>query len=212
MRGLTTAPAKIMRFHIGAVPKPESSEPQPGIWTPLRFDFGPRLVQLFAIPLGGIVFVIVGWLWIHFTPVMKNLNGVNPNVLVVELIAAMLVLFPIHELVHAFMHPDFGLSRKTVLGVWPSRLVCYAHYDAPRTRERLLACLAMPFLVITLLPLLIGIVTGHASILVAFVSSLNALGAGIDIFGIILLFWQVPRHANVFNQGWRTYWSQTISG
>jgi hypothetical protein len=70
----------------------------------------------------------------------------------------------------------------------------------------------MPFLVITVLPLLIALVTGHASILVAFVSSLNALGAGIDIFGVVLLLWQVPRHANVFNQGWRTYWSQTISG
>jgi hypothetical protein len=195
-----------MRFHIGAVPKPESSEPQPGIWNPIRFDFEPMIAQLFAIPLGGIFFVIVGWLWIHFTPVMKN-AVVNLAVLIVS----MFVLFPIHELVHAVMHPDFGLSRKTVLGVWPLRLLFYAHYDGPRTRERLLASLVMPFLVITVLPLLIALVTGHASILVAFVSSLNALGAGIDIFGIILLFWQVPPRANVFNQGWRTYWSQPES-
>jgi hypothetical protein len=141
----------------------------------------------------------------------ENLVGNDPNLLLVKLILAMFALFPLHEFLHAVVHPDFGMSRKTVLGVWPSRLLCYAHYNGPRSRERLVMGFAMPFLVITCLPFVISIVSGHASITVAFLSSLNAVGSGIDIFGICLLLWQVPPHANVSNQGSQTCWRQTAS-
>jgi hypothetical protein len=200
-------PLYFVRFHLGPVPQSESLETPPGVWTPLRPDFGPKVTQLIAIPIGGVAFVVVGWLWIHATPVMKNLGG-NPNRLVVELIASMFALIPVHELLHAVVHPDFGMTRKTVLAVWPSHLLCYTYYDGPRSRERLLIGMVMPLLVITFLPLVIGIVSGHASVIIAFVSSLNALGAAVDIFGIGLLLWQVPSCANVMNQGRQTYWSQ----
>jgi hypothetical protein len=199
-----------MRFHFGPVPQPESAEPPPSVWIPLRHDFGPGVMQLFALPIGGLALVLVGWLWIHATPVMKHLGG-YPGALIFMLIAAMLVLILIHELLHAAVHPERGMSRKTVLGVWPSRLVFYAHYDGPRSRERLVLAVAMPFLVMTLLPLAIGIASGHATITLAFLSSLNALAAGGDLFAIGLLLWQIPRHANVFNQGWRTYWGSALT-
>jgi hypothetical protein len=194
-----------MRFHIGAIPPPESDTP-PGEWTPLRHDFGPLVMQLFAWPIGGLAFVIVGWLWLHGTQVMKHL-GNNPNALLAELIVAMFTFIPIHELLHAITHPDFGLSRKTVVGAWPSHFLFYAHYDGPRSRERLVLCTATPFLIMTVAPLLFSLITGHANIILAFVSTVNALASGADIFSICVLLWQVPRHANVFNQGWRTYWA-----
>ena len=162
------------------------------------------MMQLIALPIGGVAFVLVGWLWILATPVMEN------SFYLIPLGAALFSLLPLHELLHALAHPDFGMSRKTLLAVWPSRLVCYAHYDGPRSRERLLTGLALPFLVITVIPLVISILSGHASLFIAFLSCLNAFGAGGDLFGILLLLWQVPRHARVFNQGWRTYWSRTI--
>jgi hypothetical protein len=195
-----------MRFHIGAVPKTESSDFPPGQWSPLRHDFKPLVMQLFAWPVGGIVFVIVGWLWIQKTPAMKNM-GHNPNALLVELIVTMLALFPIHEFLHAVTHPDFGISHKTIFGAWPSHLLFYVRYDGVLSRNRFIAIFAMPLLVITSAPLLIAFVSGHASILVAFLSSLNALGAGIDIFSIVILLWQVPSGAEVFNQGEHTYWT-----
>jgi hypothetical protein len=196
-----------MRFHIGPVPK--SDENLPGVWTPLR-DLGPYTMLLFGVPIGGVAFVIVGWLWLYETPALKNI-GNNPNTLLVELIVAMFAIFPIHEFLHMIFHPQFGLSRKTVLGVWPSRLLCYAYYDGVISRNRFIVIFAMPLLVITILPLFIAFTSGHASILVAFVSSLNALGAGLDIFAIILLFWLVPQNANVCNRGGRTLWNQPES-
>jgi hypothetical protein len=48
---------------------------------------------------------------------------------------------------------------------------------------------------------------GTASVTVAFVSCLNMLAAGGDIFAVLMLLAQVPNRATVRNQGWRTYWS-----
>lgn len=200
-----------MRFHIGPIPKPELSDMPPGEWTPMRHDFGPIVMQLFAWPIGCVAFVIVGWLWLHETEVMKHL-GTHPAALAAALIVASVALIPIHEFMHAITHPDFGMSRKTVVGAWPSHLLFYAHYDGPRSRERLIVCTATPFLIMTIAPLLISLIIGHANVIVAFVSTVNALASGADIFSICILLWQVPRRTNVLNQGWQTYWSRTISG
>jgi hypothetical protein len=191
-----------MRFHIGPPPSTNTQGLPPGNWTPLRHDFGPKIMLLLAIPAGGIAFLLVGWLWLHVTPMMEHITF-HP----IMLFAIMFAIFPIHEFLHAIAHPDFGMSRKTIVGAWPSHLLFYAHYDGPRSRERLLVGVAMPLLLMTLLPLIIGVVFCHPSTEVAFFSSLNALGVGVDILLMVILFWQVPPRANVFNQGWRTYWS-----
>lgn len=168
---------------------------------PIR-EVGPVAMQLFAIPIGGVALVLVGLLWIHATPVTKH-----PVANLPWMIGGMFAIFPIHELLHAVVHPKFGASRNTIIGAWPSRMLFYAHYDGVLSRNRFIAILAMPLLLISFAPLLAGILIGHASVTVAFLSSLNALAAGGDIFGIALLLFQVPRGAMVFNQGWRTYWA-----
>jgi hypothetical protein len=162
-------------------------------------------MQMFALPIGGAVCAVVALFWLHATPVTKN-----PDINLAAILISLVLLLPIHELLHAVVHPKFGTSRHTFIGVWPSRLVCYAFYDGVLSRNRLIATLGMPLLVITFLPLAAGMVFGHASVTVAYISSLNALAAGGDIYGICLLLWQVPRRANVFNEGWRTYWSAGI--
>ncbi len=158
-------------------------------------------MQVFALPIGAIACVIVAALWIYCTPVTIN-PVANPTLLILCLIS----LIPVHELAHALIHPGLGLSRQTVIGFWPSRLIAYAHFDGKLSRERFLMILAMPVVVLSLLPLLCCLVLKHGSVTLAFFSSLNMLAAGGDLFGIGLLLWQVPRKATVLNEGWKTYW------
>jgi hypothetical protein len=193
-----------MRFHLGPVPQPESPESQPGNWTPLR-EAGPGVMQLFALPIGAAMCACVVYAWIHATPLIKH-----PVANLPAMIIGMFVLFPVHELLHAVVHPKCGISRRSILGAWPSRMLFYAHYDGVLSRNRFIAILGMPLLFITFLPLAVAMAFGHASVTIAFLSSLNALAAGGDIFGIGLLLWQVPRSADVFNRGWRTYWAARI--
>jgi hypothetical protein len=87
-----------------------------------------------------------------------------------------------------------------------ARLLFYAHYDGEVTRNRFIAILALPTVILTLLPLTIAIATNSSHELVAWISTWNILFACGDLFGIGLLFFQLQRSTICRNQGWRTYW------
>lgn len=115
----------------------------------------------------------------------------------------------VHELLHAVVHPDFGASPATVIGCWPAKLLFYAHYEGPFTRNRFLLVFATPFAVISLLPMVLAVlhILPHGCFaLIAGLSTLNALIACGDYFGFALRLWQVPRRAFARNKGWRTYY------
>ncbi len=188
-----------MRFHLGAIPEtPDFSPAAP--WRALR-EPTPWVMQLLALPLGIAACVAVGAGWVFLTPV-HEVPWDSPGLL----LGAFLITIPIHELIHAIVHPGSGGSADSILGFWPSRLLFYAHYVGELTRARFITILLMPLLIISFVPLVVCAVMGHSSGLLAFSSVLNALCACGDIFGFGLLLFQIPCNAMVRNQGWRTYW------
>jgi len=188
-----------MRFRVGAIP--ECAEFTPcDPWRPLR-EPGLLLMQIIALPLGIGVAAVVGVAWLAIAPAgdVWSLPPFAPLLIILGII-------PVHELIHAAVHPGMGRTHESLLGLWPSRGVFYAHYDGELSRNRLIAILAMPFVVISLLPLVVCGVLGVTSPVIAFASTLNAFMSYGDLFGITLLLWQTPRTSRVRNQGWRTYW------
>jgi hypothetical protein len=127
-------------------------------------------------------------------------------------VAILVLLIPVHELLHAAFHPGAGLSSDTVIGLWPSRLLFYAAYEGPMARNRFLLVFMGPYLVLSLLPvvaipLLRAIGAGPVPLLaLAFLAFIGAAVAAGDVVGAILVLTQVPADAVVRNQGWRTYW------
>lgn len=188
-----------MQFQIGAIPETPNFLPEAS-WKALR-EPTPWAMQCFALPLGIIAGAIVGALWWFLTP-LRNASVDSLAALLVALIA----LMPIHELVHAAVHPSSGMSDDSILGFWPSRLLFYAHYRGELSRTWFIVILLMPLLVISFVPLLACVLAGRSSGLLAFISSVNALGACGDIFGVGLLLFQVPSDGKIRNQGWRTFW------
>lgn len=191
-----------MRFHLGGVPNDPDFVPD-GTWKALR-EPSPWLMQLYAFPLGLIAFGGIGALWFCTTNLKASVLD-SPGFIVLGFLA----FFPLivaHELIHALVHPQFGRSERSILGFWPSRLLFYAHYAGELSRNRFLAICAMPMLVITILPSAFCMATGHVHGLIAWISTWNAFFACGDMFGIILINFQVPSRAGVRNQGWKTYW------
>jgi len=188
-----------MRFHLGAVPATPDFSPDAN-WHPLR-EPSPWLMQLLALPIGISACVAVGVLWFLLTP-LRNLPFDAP----VSLLSSLLILIPIHELVHALAHPGSGRYTDTILGFWPSRLMFYAHYAGELSRARFIIILLTPLFAISFVPLIVCMVARQAAGLLAFCSGLNALCACGDMFGVALLLLQIPSDASVRNQGWRTYW------
>ena len=198
---------RAMRLHLGAIPQSRDFTGDPG-WRPIR-EPNPVLMQVFAVPVGFAAAFVVGWCWyLIFTrlgPLPSRLT-LPPSIL--------LLSFPyivvIHELIHASLHPEHGRSHSSILGFWPSRLLFYAHFDGTLSRNRFLAILVAPFLVISILPLLVAVVSPldptRGLLAIAWCSTLNALMACGDLLGLGVVGLQVPRAALVQNHGWRTYW------
>lgn len=190
-----------MRFHIGAVP--ESPDFVTDGWKPLR-EPGPILMQFVALPIGLAVSALMVLAWLYLTPVTQH-----PSAPLLWMGLGLLFLFPVHELLHAVIHPFQGRTANSVLGFWPSRMLFFAHYLGEVSRNRFIAILAMPFLIISILPLLACAVLGHACVTLAYISCLNAFASCGDLLGISLFLSQIPKSASVRNQGWRTYWKST---
>jgi hypothetical protein len=158
-------------------------------------------MQVAAIPfmiLGG---VTVALAFQGLTPVSLEGYSVSRAILLF-----ILFILPVHEMAHALLHPGGGASNRTTVGVWPGRLLFFAHYEGPMSRNRFLAILAAPLILLSLAPLVVATVFEVQWWALGVVSFLNTVAASGDIIGIILIAAQVPRDAIVQNKGWRSYW------
>ncbi|MBI5686846.1 MAG: DUF3267 domain-containing protein [Verrucomicrobia bacterium] len=206
-----------MQIHWGAIPAAVDFQPEAEGWNPIR-EPSPVLMQFIALPLGV---VMVGLLVtvLHFiAPRGLCGNGtivIPPSEVSVAFAGALIVLvllIPVHEMIHALIHPAQGRTDKTMIGIWPSRLLFYAHYEGVLSRGRFLAVFAAPFIVLSLCPIpLIALMSawGKCSAIemcLTALSLINGLSSAGDALGMMLIASQVPTTANVRNRGWRTYW------
>jgi len=126
--------------------------------------------------------------------------GLTALIFVVLLLAAALplaVYFLTHELIHVLASPSFGLTDRSVIGLWPAGGVAYSHYDGERSRERWILMLLMPFLVLSVLPFAVAALSGWNSPFLAALSLVNVVGSYVDLYNAGYVFWKVPAGAFV---------------
>ena len=114
----------------------------------------------------------------------------------------------VHELIHLAVHPMSGRSPHSIVGFGGPSTGFYAHYDGELTRNRFVAILLAPLVVISFVPLLVAAVAQVTSGWVAFISAFNAFLACADILDAGLVLFQIPATAIVRQQGLRTYWRE----
>jgi hypothetical protein len=125
---------------------------------------------------------------------------------VVGVVVAIPLIIVLHELLHAICFLGGLWTTQSGIGVWPSRLLFYACYFGPMSRNRFLLVYSMPLLVLTVLPLFAAALMRMTPVALAGVSLLNGVFACGDLVCMSILAWQVPRDATVRNQGWETWW------
>lgn len=189
-----------MRFHFGKIPDATDFSPEEN-WTSLK-EPSPWLAQFLAMPIGFALAALFIFLWLYFTPVAINNSFGALNFILIGIPVTVIV----HELIHALIHPNNGCSDNTICGYWPSKMIFYAHYDGILSKQRFIAILAVPFIFISILPLLLCIFFGMFSFFLMFVSVFNALCSCVDLLGVIIIFFQVPSAAITRNNAWKTYY------
>lgn len=194
-----------MRLQIGGKPQatPDFMPKEDG-WTPLK-EPSPWILTSIATPIGFLAawLIVMGW-------GARNFELEVGSSFLVWIISAVVIGLPalitIHELLHAFGYPKFGLTPATIIFIWPSKLLVIAVTLDALHRNRLLMVYMLPLLAISILPLILFRSSGVHSVPLMFASTFNGLIAGGDIISFFLILSQVPHNAMVRNQGPATWW------
>jgi hypothetical protein len=204
-----------MRLHSGPIPENPDFHPEAEGWTPLREPSAGLFVWI-ASGVGILSGVLAAFAWAAILQAGVNLSYTihsdDPRPWLSALAGLAIVfgflaiLIAVHELLHAAVFPGWWLSPHTLIGVWPSKGMFYAHYEGPLTRNRFLLVLLTPLAVLTALVWLFELVFQTGWAVLPVISVVNAMAAGGDIFAAALIALQVPRAAILQNQGWRSWW------
>ncbi len=203
-----------MRFHYGPIPEDAGFTPEAETWSTIR-EPGPIALQLLALPVAlGVLLICAALLYLALPRELLTWQGVI-TIPLLPFLVILLLLTPVHEGLHVLFHPGWGASANSVIGLWLSRGLLYAHYEGQLSRNRFLLVGAAPYLILSWLP--IGIIAllrtipwvpaaTPAMTVLSILAILGGLTASGDLLGFGLLAFQVPRTAVVRNKGWRTYW------
>jgi len=207
-----------MRLQLGPPPADSEFVPASEGWNKLR-EPGPIGLQLLAVPVMLVTVALLVPAWqacvpgvlqgLSFTIHSNSPQGAPSTPIIAAITAGIIVataigaLIAVHEVLHALAFPTGGVR---FIGVWPTRLLFYAAYHGPMSRNRFLWVMVVPFLVLTITPLALAAILRTSHALVAVTSILNGAFACGDLVGIALVASQVPANAEVRNQGWQTWW------
>ena len=191
-----------VHLHYGAVPENNDFNPEAEGWHSIR-EPGPIAMQFIAIPVAFILLFI--WA-VCLLSIQQDPSSLPVPRMDINALAILFSLIPAHELLHALTHPVWGASPNSIIGLWWSKGLFYAHYEGEMSRNRFLLVFIMPFIVLGVLPTMLIMMIPELMQSLIWLSLFGSILACGDLVGVGLIFFQVPGSAIVRNKGWKTYW------
>lgn len=191
-----------MKFHLGEAPETVDII-NDSAWKLVAMP-EVRRWQIMAFPVAIINMAFVAALWLLFTPAVNPLSFFP--IPIIGFVLCLVGVLVIHELIHSFMHPKAGFSQHSIIGFYPSRMLLYSVYNGEVTKGRFVTTLMMPFICISIIPILISSIFQTYSFWVAYITVLNAFVAAGDIMEICTVLRQAPRNSSLRRNGWSYYW------
>ena len=179
-----------MKFKIGPL-ESESPVPPDNDWTLMK-KVSICEFQIRAIPIGIITAVLIGILWTFVMPTSAFIREIRFPSTIITFTLCLLGTLIIHELIHYLFHPLNKDRNDSVIGFWPSKMFLYAQYKGEMTRGRSCIILAMPFIIISVVPLLVSIYLMRTAYWIAYTSIVNAYLSCGDLFMIIWSLRELP--------------------
>ncbi len=189
-----------MKLKFGPIPIDEMFFPEENGWNKCREPKAWVVIWFISVPIAVLLFLIFA-VWIKMATDIKFLGISVPGFILIYFI-----LIIIHELIHAILQPDRGVSDKTVLGFWLANMVFYAHYEGERTKENFLLGSLGPFVALSVAPALVASYVNIDVWWYGTVIILNSLFCSIDVFSFLTVYFMIPSGSILRNKGWYTYW------
>ena len=162
-----------------------------------------------SIPVSVVLMAIaIGYLMLLFPEKldMANVDGfsmeITINLNLILYIVGLLAYTFLHEMIHALMIPKVFRSEKTYWGMNGCFGFVYSEEEVKRSRFVLISI--MPLLVLTFAVPLVLKIAGISPWYILLLCVINAGGACVDIFNLILVIKQVPSSGMVVSNGMRT--------
>lgn len=174
-------------------------------WSSMTVFDARRLVL--SLVVGSFLAMICALVW-HFLEVRSlPLGSVSGE----EFFWACVALIFVHEVSHLLGFPHAGLDANAVMGIWPQIGSPYVQYLLPMKRSRFLIVLVLPILTLSIFPMVLVYAGVGPIAYLSWVSVLNCLGAGSDIYILGKLLSTVPANASVLESSGNLYWTQQSS-
>jgi hypothetical protein len=190
-----------MKFRVGAPPNSiNDTDFVSGNWK--RVNGLPFwLLQLVSFLLGAMAFVATLYLWLRFWPLPLPDFDATWEVPVV-----MGVVWIVGIMLQLSMHPGWGLSEKSTLGIWPSRFTPYTFFDGAIAKWRCILQLVLPFAILVVLPFPFALFCERFAGWLAFISCLSAFSFAFGPIVALSAAIQLPAHSYVASRGFQWYW------
>ncbi len=204
-----------LKLHLGKPVHSPLGPPEGEGWRRIHSP-GPRL-GLLAACLAGLLLPTVLCLglgalsWLASRSMLVGSAGPGSAPWIAPVLPLLLTI-PLHELLHAAGYPDHGLSSKTMLIVWPARLLFAVYYDGCMSRRRWLAMRLAPAFFLSLVPAgLLALfhyvpVSAGLDIALQVLMLVNGIGSGADLVAAVIVWRQAPAGAVIGFHGGRAYW------
>ena len=204
-----------MRLQWGEIPYSESVSPEARGLRVIHSPATRKIYWLAALAglalLGGLCTGLSLWSWVVANKAGMATAGdaASPWITVLVVLATFI---PLHELLHLVGQPGWGMSRRSVLAVWPSKLRFGVYFEGCMSRRRWLGMRLAPFLVLSVLPACVVAVlqlhpwTPDVEVGLQVMMVVNALGSGGDILAAVIVLRQVPAAAQMCFESGRAFW------
>ncbi len=183
-----------MRFILGDPPiDPFLASTDAIGWKPLtktalvKYSFATVIATLIV---GGATLTALEYSGVFSYSIYAKSNA--DSILLITLLSIALIAVP-HELVHLLLMPNVGLSNSSMVGFWPKKLIFYAFHVGQMSKLRILAVVAGPLIVLTVLPLAVSTALGITSNVIGLAALSNALVTGVDTITFCKLLLEVPK-------------------
>ena len=116
---------------------------------------------------------------------------------------ALLIYIPLHEIIHAIFQPGMGLTRRSVLVIWPRKLRLGVYYDGCMLRWQWIIMRLAPVICLSFVPagLLILFnyvaVSNSVEIFMQVLMLVNGIGSGGDVLAVGWVLLNVPRNTKI---------------